>query len=223
MTKPIVLLLLVLAPFLSAQQGDSKRGLKVRFLAERAPAEIGQVMLAAKEVKTAPFDLPVNHLSAAQTPPERVFAVWSAAKNVSLATVTLPENGDSFIVILIPSEKGGYSPIVISANNPDFKAGDIYFYNHADKPVLGYVGKSKFTLNPAKGTTLRPEGPSGEGKYYDVGLGFRDTEGDRTLSMARWPVQEGIRMYVFFFVNSRTQRIDFRAVDEFVEPLQAGG
>lgn len=139
-----------------------------------------------------------------------------SAENLSLATVTLPESGDSFIVI------------VISANNPDFKAGDIYsvdiyFHNHSDKPVLGYVGKSKFALNPAKGTTLRPEGPGGEGNYYDVGLGFRDTEGERTLSMARWPVQEGIRMYVFFFVNSRTQRIDFRAVDEFVEPVQAGG
>ena len=151
-----------------------------------------------------------------------------STENVSLVTVTLPESGDSFIVIVIPSNNGGYNPIVISANNPDFKAADIYsldiyFHNHADQPVLGHLGRSKFALNPAMGTTLRPEGPSGEGKYYDVGLGFRDTEGERTLRMARWPIRKSIRMYVFSLVNSRNQRIDFRAVDEFVEPAQAGG
>ena len=27
-----------------------------------------------------------------------------------------------------------------------------------------------------------------------------------------------LSVYVFFFINPRTQRLDFRAVDEFVEP-----
>jgi hypothetical protein len=134
-----------------------------------------------------------------------------------LAKISLPEPATSFVVILVPASKGGYSPVILPANNPNFKAGDVYFYNHADKTVLGYVGTSKFTLAPAKGTMLRPAGPKGDGKYYDVGLGFRDSDGDRPLSLARWPVQEGIRMYVFFYINPTTQRIDFRAVDEFIE------
>jgi hypothetical protein len=218
MLKLIPLIVLAATGIAAAQASATKGGLKVRFLAERAPEAIGQVMLVAKEAKSAPFDLPTNHLSDPQTPPQRVFSVWSAAKNVSLATVTLPEQGDSFIALLIPAAEGGYKPVVISAKDDDFRPGDIYFYNHADKTVLGYVGTAKFTLAPALGKVLRPAGPSTEGPFYEIGLGVREQDGDRPLSTARWPVQKDIRMYVFFFINPRTQRLDFRAVDEFVEP-----
>jgi hypothetical protein len=196
---------------------EPERGLKVRFLAERAPKELGQVVLAAGEVKSAAFDLPINNLSDPIAPPARVFSLRSLAKNVSLADVTLPEDGKSFIVLLIPATTGGYKPVVISSGDPSFKPGDVYFYNHADKPVLGYVGTAKFILEPAKGQTLRPAGAKPE-KYYDVGFGVREKEGDRALSTTRWPVDDKIRSYVFFFVNPGTKRLDFRAVDEFVPP-----
>lgn len=219
MLKFLALFSLLAATLAPAQTAGSKGGPKVRFLAERAPEAIGKVMLVAKEAKSAQFDLPTNHLSDPQSPPERIFSVWSAARNVSVATVTLPEQGDSFIVLLVPSADGGYKPIVISAKDANFKPGDIYFYNHADKTVLGYVGTSKFILEPAKGKTVRPQGPSGDEKnYYEVGLGVREKEGDRTLSTARWPVQKDMRMYVFFYLNPKSQRLDFRAVDEFVDP-----
>jgi hypothetical protein len=120
-------------------------------------------------------------------------------------------------VLLIPATTGGYKPVVISSGDPSFKPGDVYFYNHADKPVLGYVGTAKFILEPAKGQTLRPAGAKPE-KYYDVGFGVREKEGDRALSTTRWPVDDKIRSYVFFFVNPGTKRLDFRAVDEFVPP-----
>lgn len=217
MTRLLLVLFATLGVAL-AQSAGTKSGVSVRFLAERMPEELGQVALAAKDAKTAPFDVPVNHLSDPQTPPQRVFSVWSVAKNVSLATVTLPEQGDSFIVLLVPSAESGFKPVVIAAKNKDFAPGDIYFYNHADKTVLGYVGTAKFVLDPAQGKTLRPAGASTEGPYYQIGLGVREKDGDRPLSTARWPIQKDIRMYVFFFINPRTQRLDFRAVDEFVEP-----
>jgi hypothetical protein len=219
MLKFLALFSLLAASLVQAQGTGSKGGPKVRFLAERAPEAIGKVMLVAKEAKSAEFDLPTNHLSEPQQPPARVFSVWSAARNVSVATVTLPEQGDSFIVLLVPSADGGYKPVVIAAKDAAFKPGDIYFYNHADKTVLGYVGTSKFILEPSKGKTVRPQGPSGDEKnYYEVGLGIREKEGDRTLSTARWPVQKDMRMYVFFYLNPKSQRLDFRAVDEFVDP-----
>jgi hypothetical protein len=220
MFKLATLFCLLATTLAQAQPGGSKK-INVRFLAERAPAEIGQVMLVANEAKSPPFDLPVSHLSAPQNPPERVFGLWSVAKNVPLTNITLPEEGNSFIVLLIPSAEAGYKHVVMTDKNPNFRPGDIYFYNHADKTVLGFVGSSKFILEPAKGTTLRPSKPSGDGAYYDVGLGIREKEGDKPLSIARWPVQKGIRMYVFFFLNPRTQKLDFRAVDEFVEPENA--
>lgn len=196
----------------------SKGALEVRFLAESAPADLGQIALVADKKRSTPFDLPVNNLSAPQTPPARLFSVWAVDKNVSLATVTLPDDGKSFIVLLVPSPKGGYSPVVMNAGDPSFKPGDIYFHNHADKTVLGYVGSAKFTLAPAQGTILRPQGARAE-KFYDVGLGVREAEGDRVLCTTRWPEDDQSRFYVFFYLNPNTNRVAYRAVDEFVPPV----
>jgi hypothetical protein len=218
MHKFVLCILLLLTGWLAAQAPAGKGSLKVRFLAERVPPQAGQVSLVAKEAKSPLFDLPINHLSAPQSPPERVFAVWATGLNASLATVTLPEEGNQFIVLLVPAKEGGFKPVVIAAKANDFRPGDVYFYNHADKTVLGFVGTSTFTLEPGKGKSLRPDGAKGDGLYYDVGLGVREKEGDRTLSKARWPVQKQMRMYVFFYINPTNGRLDFRAVDEFVEP-----
>jgi hypothetical protein len=214
MPRVFLIAVLVLAAIANAIE-PSKGGPDVRFLAERAPADLGQVLLASAEGRSDPFDLPVNNLSAPKTPPAKVFSVWSVANNVSLASVALPEEGKSFIVLLIPSSKGGYSPVVMRSDDPSFKPGDIYFHNIADKTVLGFVGTAKFTLDPAKGTIVRPKGARDE-KFYDVGLGVREKEGDRVLATTRWPEDSQSRFYVFFYLNPETKSISYRAVDEFV-------
>ena len=50
-------------------------------------------------------------------------------------------------------------------------------------------------------------------------LGLRDF--GRSYSTTRWPVDDKQRSYVFFFINPATKRLDYRAVDEFVEPEPA--
>ncbi len=107
--------------------------------------------------------------------------------------------------------------VVINSGDVNFRGGDVYFYNHAGKPVLGYVGTSKFLLNPGQGKLLRPEGAKEE-TYYDVGFGVREAEGDRVMRTMRWPVLTRSRSYVFFYQNPVKDRIDYRAVDEFVAP-----
>lgn len=204
----------------AAQERATETNPHVRFLAERAPGNIGEVVLAAGEVRTEPFGLTLNNLTPVQPAPARTFTVRAVEKNVDLARIQLPDQGKSFIVLLIPAE-AGYKPVILSASDPAFRPGDVYLYNHADKPVIGYVGSARFLLAPQKGQTLRPAGAK-QNAYYDVGFGVREQEGDRALSTTRWPVDDKIRSYVFFFVNPRTQRIDFRAVDEFVAPEPAG-
>lgn len=211
--KHILLGILALLPLCA----DAKKGeVEVRFLAERAPDNLGMISLAAQEARSEPFDLPVNNLSAPQKPPARVFSVWSVDRNVSLATVTLPEEGDSFIALLITSPKG-YVPVVMRYDDPKFRPGDIYFHNLADKTVLGFVGTAKFVLPAGRGTILTPKGARGE-KFYDVGLGVREKDGDRVLATTRWPEDNLARFYVFFYVDPDTRRIAYRGVDEFVEP-----
>ena len=203
---------------LSQAQSSGKGGAKVRFLAERVPANLGEVELAAEEIRSSPFKLPINNLSDPQDAPARTFSVVPQGKTTSLIDVALPEDGKNFIVMLVPASKG-YKAIIMADNDPNFKPGDVYFYNHANKSVLGYVGTAKFTLAPSKGMTLRPKGARAEG-FYDVGFGVKEKEGNRAISTTRWPVEEQIRSYVFFFVNPSTQRLDFRAVDEFVPPKE---
>lgn len=222
MTRFASILLLLVFSFsslqLHAQEPDKEKdGIKVRFLAEQAPKEIGEVTLVAEDKHSANFTLPTNNLSEPQMAPARAFKLQTVAKNLALATVTLPEAGKSFIVLLVPAPTGGYKPVVLRADDPAFKPGDTYFYNHADKTVLGFVGTAKFTLEPGKGQSLHPEGARPE-KFYDVGFSVREKDGDKPLSSTRWPVEPNIRSYVFFFTNSQTKRVDFRAVDEFVDP-----
>ncbi|MCW1884765.1 hypothetical protein OKA04_08495 [Luteolibacter flavescens] len=222
MNRLATLFALLLSAVATAQDKPKSGDLKVRFLAERMPPDLGQVLMATPEEKSAAFDIRTNSLSEPQAAPARVFAVKQATgKETSLANVTLPDAGKSFIVLLIPGATG-YKPVVISAEDASFKAGDVYFYNHGDKPVLGYVGTATFILQPGKGQTLTPKGAK-EGKYYDVGFGVREKEGDKALSTTRWPVEDKLRSYVFFFVNPTTKLLDFRAVDEFIEPEKKPG
>ncbi len=216
-----LLLILTLAFNLSAHAQSSAGGqIKVRFLAERFPGELGQVLLAAEESRGKPFTLPVNQLSDPMVPPARIFSLRAVDKDVSLANVTLPEEGKSFIVLLIPSAEGGFKHVVIADGDAKFQPGDVYLYNHSNKTVLGFVGTAKFVLAPAKGEVLRPTGAKPE-RYYDVGIGVREADGDRILSTTRWPENKGMRYYVFFFVNPKTQRVDFRAVDEYISKDRA--
>ena len=202
---------------LAAQE---KGNISLRFVAERAPAVIGQVNLITAETKSAPFALPTTNLSAPIKVAARALTLNTVDKNLELCKIVLPENGNDFVILLLPNPKGGYINTVIPAKDPSFRPGDVYFYNHSNKTVLGFVGKATFILPPGQGKALRPAGAKAEG-YYEVGFGVREAGGDRPLSSSRWPVEKQIRSYVFFFVNPQSKAVDFRAVDEFVEPETA--
>ncbi|HCC21017.1 MAG TPA: hypothetical protein DEP88_07190, partial [Verrucomicrobiales bacterium] len=101
-----------------------KKGeVEVRLLAERIPKNLGKILLATKEARSDPFDLPMNNLSKPQKPPARLFSIWSVDRNASIATVKLPEDGKSFIILLLPDSKPGYKPVIIPFRDPNFRAG----------------------------------------------------------------------------------------------------
>ncbi len=207
----------VMTGVVSAAEPKGAEGVEVRFLAQAVPNDLGQVALANAETRSAPFDLPMNNLSPAQEPPSRVFSVWSVTKGASLATVKLPEEGKDFICLLLLNPgKPGFSPVVLPANDPGFRAGDVRFFNLANKPVLGFLGSAKFELNPGKSTVVTPRG--GEERFYRVGLGVKEAEGNRMIKTMKWPKSVQTRYYVFFYVEPVKGRITYRAVDEFVEP-----
>ncbi|MEO8615325.1 MAG: hypothetical protein ABI600_09305 [Luteolibacter sp.] len=211
------LILLVISWLANATGFAAPDAVTMRFLAERAPGNLGEVLLAVGDKLSPPFALSSDHLSDPIPAPALKMAMRLQDKPTVLAEIILPENGTSFIVLLIPDPKGGFSPVVINASDINFRGGDVYFFNHAEKPVIGYVGTAKFILKPGEGRLLRPAGAKEE-TYYDVGFGVRETEGDRVMRTLRWPVLTRSRSYVFFYLNPTKNRIDFRAVDEFVAP-----
>ncbi len=213
----LLITITLLCTFSAFAEKAPKAGAEVRFLAESIPPDLGQIVLATAEARSDPFDLPMNNLSRPQEPPARIFSVWSLDKNLSLSTIKLPEEGDAFIVLLLISSKGGYEPVIMPAENPSFKGGDVYFYNNAKEPVLGLLGKTKFALVPGKGTIVTPSG-FGDQKFYHVMLGVREADENKVIRSMKWPASKTMRNYVFFYTDPIRKRVTYRAVDEFLEP-----
>ena len=85
-------------------------------------------------------------------------------------------------------------------------------------PFVGMVGASKFALKAGQKSYLRPEKLDDNKRYHDVAIGVKGSEGDRVISTTRWPKSKTTRYYVFFYVNPKSGRITYRAVDEFIPP-----
>jgi hypothetical protein len=205
MIRTLVLSLLLAVPSLA-------REVTVRLLAERAIDGAGEVALVADAKRTGPIPLTLNAPSEPLVAPARAFEV--KAGETSLAKVALPAKGDSFLVLLLPAGNA-YQPVVLAADGKSFKGGDVYFHNSSTKTVTGKVGTTAFTLEPGKGSVVTPAGALPE-KLYDVAFMVREDKGERVLSETRWPVDAQFRTYVFFFTKPGSERVDYRAVEEFV-------
>jgi hypothetical protein len=219
----LILSTIVLALPLGAQEAPSRakseKGLNVRLLAEAAPADLGDVHLESGEEKSPAIALPVNHLSDPLPAPGREL-VLKTEGNIPLCKIVLPENGKAFAVILVTAKPAGYKPIVVRTDDPSFKAGDVFFVNRSEKIILGKLGNTPLVLKPGASTRSRPSGAI-DNTYYDIAFGTRDETGDRRISASRWPVDEKLRSYIFFFTNAEGLTT-FRAVDEYLPTREAG-
>lgn len=214
MFRPILFALLpVVTGALSASSAAAE--LRVRFLAERFPAELGKVVMETDEERSDEFDVPTKYLSDPLVAPAREFRVRMTRRNTTLAKVSLPDEGGAFVILLIPSREGGFQPVPIPADRTNFRAGAVYFYNHSPHMVFGHVGSSKFRIEPSTGLAHQPAGARG-GNYYDVAFYFRSPQGDRPLSRTRWPADDKVRTFAFFYIHPESGRLAFRTVDEFL-------
>lgn len=189
--------------------------LSVRFLAESLPAGTSEVVMTSGETISDPFAPPTRFFTEPMKPPARAFEIREAKDRRLLGKIALPEEGDKFIILLLPEENGELRGILLRSDQPGFRPGDNYLFNRTRQGIVGHIGSTRFRMKPGTGGIVRPTGPADEG-FHQVGFGVEDEEGPRPLSMTRWPVDSKVRSYVFFFVNPRTGRVDYRAVDEFV-------
>lgn len=219
-TRIFCLLLACLLPAF-AQEGNSAQkksdsGVQVKFFAEGVPANLGTVFLLTGETKSAPFDLPVDFMSPAVEVPARAMILKTSAKEIPLCTITLPDTGKAFAIILVAAKPAGYKPIVVRTDDPTFKSGDVFFINRSVKTVLGKLGTTPLILKPGEALKSRPAGAK-ENAYYDVTFATRDETGDKLISSTRWPIDQLLRSYLIFF-TSANGKTSYRAVDEYMTP-----
>lgn len=217
----LAILLAITAP-LSAQDAPPPKpkddgAIQVKLLAEQAPEALGKVALVFGEAKSAPLTLPVNGLSAPIPVPARTM-VLKTEKDIALCSITLPEAGKAFAIILVVAKPAGYTPIIVRTDDPTFKPGDVMLLNRSDKTVLCKLGDTALAVKAGTSEKSHPTGPK-ENTYYDVAFGTRDETGDNVISTSRWPIDNTLRSYLFFFTTAEG-RTSFRAVDEFVPPPQ---
>lgn len=203
----------LLAP-LAAQEKKAKAGLQVKLLAELVPNDLGQVVLTKGDWKSEPVDLPTNELSEPVAVTERELILKTVGKSLSLAKITLPEQGKAFAVVLVSAKPAGYKPIVVRTDDPAFKAGDVFFINRSGKLILAKLGSTALALKPGETAKSRPSDPK-ENAYYDIAFATRDKTGDNLISTTRWPIDHLLRSYVFFFTDTRG-KVTYRAVDEYL-------
>ncbi|MEO5917703.1 MAG: hypothetical protein ABIS50_25960 [Luteolibacter sp.] len=214
-----ILLLALLSPAIAQEKPPSKSAagnLQVRLLAEVVPENLGKVFLLLGETKSAEFELPANFLSDPVAVSSRAMVLKTINKEVSLCTIALPEQGNSFAVILVTAKPAGYKAIVVRTDDPTFKAGDVFFINRSEKTVLGKLGTSPLILKPGETEKSRPTGAI-DNTYYDIAFATREESGDKLLSSSRWPIDNQLRSYLFFFTNAQG-KTTFRAVDEYLIP-----
>ncbi|MES2923822.1 MAG: hypothetical protein V4819_19870 [Verrucomicrobiota bacterium] len=213
------LLLALLSPVLAQDKISTKAagGLQVKFLAEQAPESLGNVFLQfGDKEKSADFTLPTNRLSDPVAVEVRVMVLKTLDKAIPLCTITLPEVGSEFAVVLVTTKPAGFKPIVVRTDDPSFKAGDVLFINLTEKTVLGKLGTTPLVLKPGETAKSRPSGAI-DNTYYDIAFATREETGDKLLSSSRWPIDNMLRSYLFFFTNAQG-RTTFRAVDEYLTP-----
>lgn len=216
--RSLLLLAALLLP-VSAQTEEtpkkSEKDLRVRLLAEQFPAELGKVVLQFEKTQSQAIELPTNRLSDPVSVAARVMSLRLLDKPVALCQIKLPEEGKAFAVILVTAKPSGFKPIVVRTDDPTFKAGDVLFINRSEKTILGKLGTTPLVIKPDESIKSRPTGPV-DNTYYDIAFAIRDAAGDKLISSSRWPVENDLRSYLFFFTNA-DGRTTFRSVDEYLE------
>jgi len=218
MNLRILGLILALPAALVAQEKaplkKQEPGVQVRFLAEVAPPELGKVCLFFGKEKSEGIILPTNQLSDPLTVSQRVIVLKTVEKEIPLCSITLPETGSAFAIVLVTAKPAGFTPIVVRTDDPSFKAGDVFFINRSEKTVLGKLGNTPLILKPGENSKTRPSSAVAE-TYYDIAFATREEAGDKLISSSRWPVDNNLRSYIFFFTNAQG-KTTFRAVDEYM-------
>jgi hypothetical protein len=208
--------------FAAAQEKPSPKDTLIRFSSFGLANDGSEYLLAWGETKTAPFAIPDNGFSdpVAAPAPVKTLALGSAKETPfrSLATVKLPDTGKRFLVILLPDKNQTLRPIVVRADDPTFRPGQIMILNFAREILAADLGGEKLTFQPGSRTIFRPQRKNNLANYQ-VRF-YQAKEGKpKVFAASLWPYFDAKRAFVFLYTDRASGTPSFRSIDEFTDWL----
>lgn len=203
---------------------NSAKDLLIRFTAFGVPGLDKELALRAEESIGEPFLIPGNGFSDPQPSPGKsrglqlgIPAVDEETPFKPLLAINLPAQGNRFLVILFPTQKGIRST-VIRADDPDFRRGDIMIFNLSAQPLAADLGGTRLRFAPGSETAFRPR-KDGDTPNYQVSFYFEKDNKPKLFAANMWPHFDHKRAFVFLYVDPATSRPTYRSLDEFTEWL----
>ncbi len=212
-----------LAPFAAAQEKPSSKDTLIRFTSFGLPDDSGEYVLASGETKSDPFAIPSNGFSLPVTSPagSKTFTLGNAkdASFSSLATVKLPDTGERFLVILLPEKDQTLRAIVVRADDPEFRPGQIMIMNLAPETFTADLGDQKLTFAPDSRTIFHPQRTDNLSNYQVRFFYIKDDKPKR-FAASLWPYFDDKRTFVFLYMDKATGSPTLRSIDEFTDWLK---
>ncbi len=206
--------MLLLPASLHAQ--EKKGGVTLRFLSGIASASLNDAQLRTPEWQGDVFRIPFNQLSqpqAAETRALRLFRMGDGPEPVAVCDVILPEEGNDFIVILVPGKESPRA-VILNGKAPNFRPGDVFIHNASDNAIALALGTTRAALKPGQGKSFTPGAPD-DADTYEVAFLYDENGTAKRLALTQWPLNDRLRGYVFFLPGENNRPI-YRAVQEFV-------
>lgn len=177
-------------------------------------------VLATEDWASQPFAIPGNGFSPKVGAPTRSVTLGLSNAEGQLQAVgqiVLPQQGRAFLILLLPDGAEGSAPniVVIRADDPSFKVGDIQFFNLSDAPVGVKMDEQKVLLQPESHQKVSaPDLPEGV-RSYQVEFYTQDNGDTYQFGSTQWVKQTRVRTYLFTYKSPQNGRMSYRAIDEF--------
>jgi len=211
-----------LTTFAVAQQKPSPKDTLIRFTSFGSVDTGNEYVLASGKSKTAPFVIPGHGFSTpVATPASATLLALGNAKDDpfrSLATIKLPDTGKRFLVILLPAKDQTFHPILVRADNPAFRPGQIMIMNLASETFAADLGGQKLTFAPGSQTIFHPQRIDNLSNYQ-VRFFYLKEGKPKRFAASLWPYFDAKRAFVVLYRDSVSGAPTFRSIDEFTDWL----
>ena len=223
MTRFFATCIACLTTFAAAQEKSSSKETLIRFTSFGLADAPSEYILAAGESKTLPFGIPDNGFSTpvASPAPGNTLALGNAKDTPfrSLATIKLPDTGKRFLVILLPDKDQTLRAIVVRADDPAFRPGEIMIMNFAREILAADLGGEKLTFQPGSHIIFRPQRKN-DLSNYQVRFYHAKEDRPKVFAATLWPYFDNKRAFVFLYIDPTSGSPTFRAIDEFTDWLK---